>query len=226
VSTFVWDQPVGYEVGVGICHREVTTIEWALAFRQLQLPSHIFILSSHFPIDLSRNSLANTILQHNCKWIFMLDTDVCPPPDAVMRLLSRNMPIVSGLYWMKQPPYAPVAMRRVPQPQPDGSVKMALSPVAGWVPGELLEVDVVGMGCCLIHSRVLRAFQEKGMPYFRWTFAKPDKPPDVEGMSEDFNFCTDAKKLGFNTYLDTGVVCGHQGIGVVREGALKISDIP
>ena len=226
MSVFSWDQPQGYEVGVGICHRETSTIEWAMAFKQLQLPSHIFVLSSHFPIDLSRNSIVNSLLQYNCKYILMLDTDVTPSPDAVMRLISRNMPIVSGLYWMKQPPYAPVAMRRAPQAQPDGSVKMVLSPVAGWVPGDLVVVEVVGRGCCLIHSRVLRAFQEKGMPYFRWTFAKPDKPPDEEGVSEDFAFCIDAKKLGFKTYLDTSVVCGHQGVGVVRNGALKISDIP
>lgn len=226
MSVFVWDQPQGYEVGVGICHRETATIEWAMAFRNLQLPSHVFVLASHFPVDISRTSIVNSLLNYGCRWIFMLDTDVCPPPDAVMRMLGRNLPIVSGLYWMKQPPYVPVAMRRIPQPQPDGSVKMVLSPVAGWAPGEVVEVDVVGMGCCLIHERVFRAFREKGMPFYRWTFGKPDKPPEDEGMSEDFNFCVDARKLGFKTHLDTSVVCGHQGVGVIREGAIRISDIP
>lgn len=226
MSLFSWDQPSGYEVGVGICHREVVTCEWTMSFRNLTLPSHVFVLSSHFPIDLARNSIVNSLLGYGCKWILMLDTDVCPPGDAVTKLISRNQPIVSGLYWMKQPPYAPVAMRRVPQKQPDGKVKQVLSPVAGWMPWEMLEVDAVGMGCCLIHSRVFRAFQEKGMPYYRWTFAKPDKPPDEEGMSEDFTFCADAKKLGFKTYLDTNVNCSHQGIAMVREGAIKISDIP
>jgi len=226
MSVFSWDQQRGYELGIGICHRETTTIEWSMAFRTLNLPSHVFVLSSHFPIDLSRNSIVNSLLGYNCKWILMLDTDVCPPPDAVTRLLSHNLPIVSGLYWMKQPPYAPVAMRRVPQKQPDGSTKQVLSAVAGWAPGEPLEVDAVGMGCCLIHSRVFRAFQEKGMQYYRWTFGKPDKPAEEEGMSEDFNFIVDAKKLGFKTYLDPSVACGHQGVGMVREGAIKISDIP
>jgi hypothetical protein len=42
-------------------------------------------------------------------------------------------------------------------------------------------------------------------------------PNTVETMGEDINFCLKAKKLGFETYLNTGLVCGHLGNVIVDE---------
>ena len=203
-----WEIPKGPTMVVGICHRELVYghMKWAMDFRELQIPTHVYGLSSHQPIDHARNSISELVFTHSATWLFFLDSDVCVSADGVQRLLARNLPIVSGLYRTRNPPHAPLAMRRTPQPQPDGSTKMVLTPVTSWTPGELLEVDATGAGCLLIHRRVLEAFKKAGQRPFRWTFGVPGEP---EGLSEDFQFGADAAKLGFKIFVDTSVTCDH-----------------
>lgn len=215
MSMAAWEMPKGVSMVVGICHRELVygSMKWAMDFRELQIPTHVYGLSSHQPIDHSRNSISELVFTHNATWLFFMDSDMSMPPDSINRLLARNLPIVSGLYRTRNRPHAPLAMKRVPQPQPDGTSKMVLVPIPSWTPGELLEIDACGAGCLLIHRRVLEAFKKAGRRPFRWTFNVPACPQcgylPPEGLSEDFQFCTDAEELGFKIFLDTSVVCEH-----------------
>lgn len=228
------------------------SIDWARKFYSLQRPGEtMYVYSSSLPYDVSRNTACEAVLQYGVQWLLFLDSDVIPErDDAILQLMRHNLPIVSGVYHAKAPPHLPLVLRRMPQPQPDGTVKSVLANIAEWTPGEVLQVDGVPTGFLLIHRRVLEKFKEDGDPFFRWTMGRTFRmrdvlrlsdedlaaiakvaegipatdpaavpflrvldrirnEPEVEGLSEDFDFSVRAKDKGFPLHVDTSVVAAH-----------------
>ena len=119
--------------------------------------------------------------------IFFIDDDMVVPPNAIVKLLSHDVPIVGGLYFGRNAPHLPIAYRYVLDNQ--------------WIPitefcAGLQVVDAVGFGCTLIKREV---FEKMERPYFEFS----DK------MGEDMYFCEQAKKLGYTILLDADVSCAH-----------------
>lgn len=184
-----------------------TTMAWSLGFRNLQIPGQVIALQG-MPFDMARNQACVTCLQNGFDYLFFLDSDVVPPSDAVPRLLRHNLPIVSGVYYRRSPPLGlPVMMKK----DSNGNF--------GWVTGfkvpDLLEVDVVGAGCLLIHRSVLERLppQRPGYHWFDWRVNLKGLGifPDTACLSEDYCFNLHCAQYGIKTYVDTSVLCRHIG---------------
>lgn len=203
---------------LAILTREIVTMQWALGLRNLALPAESGItVRSGMPYDVARNSVCDDLLKSGFQWLLFLDDDVIPPSDVFARLASHNQDIVSGLYYRRHEPVCPVAMKIDGAGQPQW--------VTAWdPPNSLLEVDLVGAGCLLIHRRAL---EQMPRPWFEWEIGKaedPAKPRGRTAMSEDFAFCLRAKSAGFKIHLDTSVRCDHIGLGSATvEGVFKPS---
>lgn len=188
-----------------ILHTDATTIAWAFGLRNLILPGG-FMPIAGMPYDHARNVACQKTLECGADWLFFLDSDVIPPRDAVLRLMAHRQPIISGVYARRSPPVAlPVMMR-------NGNW------VTDYEPGSIIEVEVVGAGCLLIHRSVLEKFlenplgRERGKPWFDWRVDMAGLVPQGESMSEDFTFCLHARRaFGYKILVDTGVVCKHVG---------------
>jgi hypothetical protein len=102
------------------------------------------------PIDLARNVMVTKALQDKCEWIFFLDSDILVNPDTLTKLFITNMPIMSAVYYSRAPPYEMVA-------QVKG--KSLSHEMAG--KDEIREVEEVGMGCCLVNTRVFHRIGRK-----------------------------------------------------------------
>lgn len=198
-----WEQQ-GPEVMVAILTREIVATKWAMGFRNLALPGTSGVsFRTGAPYDVMRNSACADALAAGFQWVMFLDDDVIPPPDTYARLARHNLDIVSGLYYRRQPPICPVAMKL------DGEGKPQW--VTQWnPPNSLVEVDLVGAGCLLIHRRVLKRTPQ---PWFEWEIGKTPAPQGRNAMSEDFAFCLRAKEHGFKVHLDTSIQCEHVGLG-------------
>jgi GT2 family glycosyltransferase len=193
-----------------ILTRELVTTAWAIGFRRLAYPensSETFLYG--MPWDHARSLACQRMLETGYEYLFFLDDDVIPPPDAITRLLSRNKDIISGLYYRRQNPIYPVMMREV-----DGTG-------ATWITdakmGEMIEADLVGAGCLLIKRKVLEIMNP---PWFIWK-CDPFRFPDLqqfERCSEDYHFCRQARSLGFKIFVDTSVQCTHAGHGASMPG--------
>lgn len=191
---------------LAILTREIVTTKWAFGFRNLVLPSASGVsFRSGAPYDVMRNAACALALEGGFQWVFFLDDDVIPPNDVFFRLARHNQDIVSGLYYRRQEPICPVAM------------KIDAQGAAQWVtswnpPDSILDVDLVGAGCLLIHRRVL---ERTPKPWFEWEIGKdePAVPRGRGAMSEDFAFCMNAKRAGFKVHLDTSIRCEHVGLG-------------
>ncbi|HEX5037279.1 MAG TPA: hypothetical protein VFX30_08990 [bacterium] len=162
-------------------------------------------------VDRARNYLIDQMRNHplDPTHIFFLDADIVPRPDALMKLLRHRLPIVSGLYRKRLPPYEPMAFVKKKGP--------FLKPISLTGP-KLKTVDVVGAGCLLIRREV---FEKIRAPWFTSEWR-------TEGhLSEDFSFCEKAKKAGFKIAVDTTVNPLHlepMGVGTGRKG--KVDFIP
>jgi hypothetical protein len=196
------------KVAVGILHTETVTLAWSFGLRNLILPPGSDILPiAGAPYDHARNGLCMQTLDRGFDYVFMLDSDVIPPRDTVLRLLSHKKPLISGIYHRRSPPHGvPVMIKN-----------------GGWVTqyptNTLIEVDLVGAGCLLLSREFLESMPpikpESGKHWFSWQVDCPQDPKKPGwNLSEDFTMNRWAReKMGVPILVDTGVVCRHVGYG-------------
>ena len=145
-----------------------------------------------------------------------LDSDVVPPLDVIPRLLEWNKDIVSGLYWQK-------SVRKNAQTGKDfvddspvcfkyqdietyeqglanlGSTIMPDEIRPSRLLGELgddVQITAIGTGCLMLSRKVMEADWA-----FRWDV--------TTAATEDMHFSIDIKKLGYQIYADSHVLCRH-----------------
>lgn len=195
-------------------HVETTSIAWALGLRNLVIPGGLHVLPvSGMPFDHGRNVCCMRTLEVGATHLFFLDSDVVPPADTVLRLLSHNLPIVSGIYHRRSPPHGiPVMLKNGVW-------------ITSYPKNRLIEVDLVGAGCLLIAREVIEKFPaldpNRGKHWFDWRVDMPkDKLPPGEGVSEDFAFCIQARKMGYKVIVDTNVICRHVGLADAVYGGM------
>lgn len=200
---------------VGVLHTEVTTIAWALGLRKLQLPPGSIIYPvAGMPFDHARNHICQVSLDGGFDYCFHLDSDVIPPPDAVAKLLRHQAPIISGVYHRRSPPHGiPVMLK-------DGQWLQRVPK------NKIIDVHLVGAGCMLISTDLLRATPAvqptMGHHWFSWQsdLPKDEKNPGWE-MSEDFVFCRWLReRMQIPILVDTSVRCKHVGYSEAEEHSL------
>lgn len=213
-----WELPLQHRGGSVLCcilHVDTVSTSWALGLRKMEIPGHILALAG-LPFDHARNKAVQSAIDMGADWVFFLDSDVIAPPDCIPRLMSHQQPIVSGVYCRRSSPAG------VPVMLKDGK----------WIeelPSQpsLMEVDLVGAGCLLIHTSVLRQMQpsREGKHWFDWRADMHNILPDGTCMSEDFVFCLNAKQNhGIPILVDTSVTCQHVGLFAAEYRDIKPMD--
>lgn len=141
-------------------------------------------------IITSRNILRQKVLDKDYDYFFSLEQDVIPPKDTLKKLVKQNKKIISAVYFNpKQGKYIPLlAINR-------GLLKLSYIPEEIVInSNKTVKVDYCGLGAVLIHRSVLEKIK----------FRKDEKP----GF-DDWWFCQDAKKEGFEIYADLSIKCKH-----------------
>jgi len=151
-------------------------------------------------IDAARNKLVDQALDEGCDYIMFIDADMILPENAIDNLINMNLDIVSGLYFTKGRPYLPVA--RIKDEDKDISHRY----LEDFEIGKVMKVAGTGFGCILIKAEVFKSIK---YPYFKFEW-KEINGKQVQ-LAEDLYFCDKAKAAGYDTYLNTGIVCGHIG---------------
>lgn len=180
----------------------------------------------------ARNKLAHMALKpedghRSADYIFWLDSDVELPPDAILRLMRHNKPMVSALYWSKKGEPHPIAYKFEGEDQ---------TPLKRLHKG-LMKVDGIGMGACLMKSTVLATLIEKvpknvdifhDRPFevskwengqkrrkFNWFAIHETEDGDLVG--EDIYFCRLIKQYTkIQIWLDPTIESWHVGTAEVH----------
>lgn len=161
-----------------------------------------FTLVTAFPrVDALRDSAVALALAEGFTHLLFLDADMVWPTDTLERMLAHHAAgIVGGLYVMRHPPYAPVALRngfRAPGSQVDQFEHATLDTT------DLIPCDVLGMGCTLIPLSVFAQIGPR--PWFEYR----DDDAGWPVVTEDVPFCLKAKAAGVPIFLDPTISCGH-----------------
>lgn len=163
------------------------------------------------PVDRARNQIVEYFLAAKTgdgepfSHLLMIDSDTIPPFDAVERLLSHRLPVVTGLTpilsynekggWESYD-NAFVEVER------DANGKVIKTHIAERGTG-LKEVFRCGASCLLVNRGV---FESIDKPYFKFV---PNEDNTSHVRSEDIDFCDRVRDAGFEIYADTDVVCQH-----------------
>ncbi|MBN3037234.1 MAG: hypothetical protein JW834_02200, partial [Candidatus Diapherotrites archaeon] len=177
------------KVAIGIPVMDNIPLEFFHSYMDLEKPEGtVCITTKHKPLDEARNRIAKAALDSGCTHLFFMDSDMVFPPNALKKLLSLDKPVAGGLYFRTVPPYKPLLLQ-----YKDGGYKTMYE----FPDNEVVPVDATGTGCLLIKREVLEKMME---PWFKFT-----------DVSEDFQFCRNARQSGFDIFVDTSVACGHLG---------------
>ncbi len=142
----------------------------------------------------SRNKLLDLMLKGDYEYFFSLEQDVIAPPDAIERLLLNKKRICGGVYFTTYHFASKLKIRPLMWGEVGDTQKMRfmLKESKG---DNVHKVRATGLGCLLIHRSVLEKIR----------FASDQK----KTIYDDVVFCRDAKKKGFDVFVDAGVKCKH-----------------
>ncbi len=123
--------------------------------------------------------------------LFLVEADIILPYDALSRLVAVDSDVAYGLYCGRHGNHQWLAFSELRKNTGKSYDLNRRWCAANW--GQVIETKGVGMGCTLIHRRVLEQIE------FR-----------VNGsMADDWYFSLDCQEKGFSQKHDLGVICGH-----------------
>jgi len=147
-----------------------------------------------------------TVKQSNFDFDYVLsvDADIAFTVDDVLRLLARDVDIVSGAYTARADceKYVAGHLREAPRGRPVSHL-----PVGAFK--GCLPVDWVGAGFTLIKRSV---FEQVKFPYYCervMPYTNDDGEDCAEWVGEDIGFSINAREEGFGIYVDCDVVVEH-----------------
>lgn len=187
----------------------------------------VHFLSKAPSLPVARDALVISALQNNCDYLFFLDTDHVfeypLDPNMALKVLydcinkdtnTKDGKIVSGLYVAKQRTGFNYAMWLKYRDEKGVLHEDKFTPVQQWN-GNWIQVDTVGFGCCLIDMNI---FKTVPRPWFVWN--------TVDDNSEDFYFCVQARKHGYNIHVMTDIKLSHSGyIKLKSDRTISIPDL-
>lgn len=175
-----------------------------VCLNKLEACSVSFVINSL--IYSSRNELARQAIEGGYEYVLWLDSDMVFDPDTLCRLmldLEDGRDIVSGIYFRRVRPFAPVLFSRL---EIEG--KTCWSEGVETYPDELFEIAGCGFGCVLMRTAVLREIYETDGPIW---FSP------IGNVGEDCAFCIRARAHGHRIWCDPAVKCGHVGHNIITE---------
>jgi glycosyltransferase involved in cell wall biosynthesis len=149
-----------------------------------------------YQIDQIRNLIADWAKKYD--YLLSVDSDIVLPRDALIKMLSSDKDIITGLYIQRIPNKHTLEIYK------DNETGGVSNVNIGDVPNHIFEISGCGMGCCLIKGEIFRTME---YPHFFYKSAIEHK----NTVSEDIYFCKKAKYLGYTIWADPSIKCDHIG---------------
>jgi hypothetical protein len=212
---------IGLPCGGGVVSEKTTLGLFNLgkALVRNNIDHGLLTLANSSLITQARSKIANFFVNNTeHEYLFFLDSDIGFEPQDVIKLLSHQVPIVSGAYPMKIIP----ERYCIDVSQPEQRQ------------GDLLKINGNGMGFVLIHRQVFLdiAKQYPGLKYVPSDYHSdtPHTSAEMDNsyhyfaehksqngfMSEDKSFFYRASQVGYNIWLDTSIRLNHTGYHIYQ----------
>ena len=157
-----------------------------------------------YQVEQVRNLIAHWTINNGFDYLFSVDSDIAFAPDTLVKMLSHDKDIVSGVYIQRIPGKHTIEIMR--QNDRGGVTHVDWDVIKGQ---GLVPIDGCGFGCALIKREVF-----VGIPYPQFVYKSAIDHKDT--ISEDVYFCLKARENGFKLWCDTSVICDHIGSWTFR----------
>ena len=186
-------------IAIGMPLDEVIFARFFTNFTDMRIMPWDYILTTTSTyLKEARNTIHEDYVRYceECEYLFMLDSDVLPPPDIIDKLLAHKLPMVGGWYHKKGDPYPP-CVYEYDNLDVNGihNYRIIETPGKG-----LQKVDAAGAGCWLMRRDVAVAIGER---------------PYQLDVGEDLELCRKVQQAGFDVYIDWDLACAHCGVAIV-----------
>jgi hypothetical protein len=149
----------------------------------------------------SHNQVRRYFLESDADYLLHLESDIFPPKDVIEQLLWARKPIVTSLYQLFDGAWRTPCIRiqdKKTLHYNDIIFDYELNNFHHyWTDGTIKEVYIAGIGCTLIHRKIMQNIQ------FRHdTTTKEGSPPDTY-------FAMDLREKKVKNWIHTGVISFH-----------------
>jgi cellulose synthase/poly-beta-1,6-N-acetylglucosamine synthase-like glycosyltransferase len=177
-------------------------VEWLVGFTAETFePLFIFVVGQPFPQN--REALVDKYLETDAEFLFFLDDDTIPPPDAIEKLLSSDKDMVTGITWGKKADKENKPMIGYQNPR-NGIIQWTTS----WVYPDLFRIDGCGLSCALIKRSVLDGMTKPRFLY-NWRLKHPNGGYTDIFEGEDIFFSMKVKEIDKEIWANSDVRCQH-----------------
>ena len=188
---------------------------FVISLTGLQVKGEIkFAYSASSLVYDSRNGLARKAICEKFDRVLWLDSDMQFNPDLFRKLsddLDAGRDFVSGLYFIRKPPYKPVIFKRAGYEHVGQGVKPIADTMYEYPKDSVFEVAAAGFGGVMMNVSLLEEVEKAyGLPF-----------SPIMGFGEDISFCLRVQELGKKMYCDSSVKMGHVGQFVYDEDSCK-----
>jgi hypothetical protein len=149
------------------------------------------------PTSYARNDCAKRFMETDAKYLWFIDSDTTPPPEALKLLLDADKPAVSGVVnSIIKVNGENKALGMVLKRGEDGQYYPAIGTQG------VHKIDASGFACILLKREV---FEQVEFPWF-------EEKSWGESRGEDFIFCEKMAEKGIPLYAHFEVQCKHRHI--------------
>lgn len=196
------------KICIGIPHTGLFSWNTTMSLLALQVPqgfSVVYHLVGSCLVYDARERIVEFARKENCKYIVMLDSDMTPPKDMLLKMVGlleakEDIAIVSGTIFKRTPPFQPCFYSKLDY---DMNTQRPIleSPIVFPDKG-ILPLAGVGMASCMIRTSIFDKIDEaKNQGAGRYFYPLPN-------LGEDLTFCLVAKKFG-HIVCDLSIDVGH-----------------
>ncbi len=192
------------ELFISVLTRGSSSEDFRETFEQLQKPPDTLIdweFGRH--VAKARNDGVVRFFKTDREYLLFIDNDeIFPHSEVVMKLLSDDQDIVSGLYFNRRSPFNPLLFYKI-----DHTFQLKYN-ADDYPKNRLVEVEGCGAGLLLIKRHVLEKIAPPWFDYHEQWLHIGDTIIR-EAWGEDIEFCQKARRADFRVYVDTGAAALH-----------------
>lgn len=189
------------DILIGIPSKDSIQIETAISIANLDWDGHN-VTYAHadgmgvYGVAQARNRIVQKAIDGGYDKVFMIDSDMIVPQDAIIHLLDPDVPIVTGCARYKND------SRRVPLFKHTQDSTGTDEWLWDDIPEGRFRIRSGGVACAMIDVDVFKGMRK---PWFIW------EERENGYVGEDIGFYERLKDMGVPLYADGRVRCGHIG---------------
>lgn len=170
--------------------------------------------------DSARQQAVDIYRSEPGRWdaILFLDGDQTFPRDLIDRLWAHDVDIISGMYFRRTWPPAPIAFK--------ASEGWPLAPLFEYPKDRIFEIGATGWGCLLIKGTVIDYFHDhilRPKEPMVYNGPYPERAGHWRSYGADIRFCDQARQAGFKVWMDPQIQCDHIADIAVNEQMYELA---